>query len=81
MVAIVDISAGMFMREYRVALSKVAGEEGAIFIPSILRGIVTNPSMKSDFLHPNKQGYKIVARRVYRSILPYLKKAAAARAE
>ena len=73
MAAIADISAGLFMREYRRALRKVAREEGAIFIPSILSGIVTNPSMKSDFLHPNKQGYKIVARRIWRYIGPYLK--------
>ena len=79
MAAIADISAGLFMREYRRALRKVAKEEGAIFIPSILSGIVTNPSMKSDFLHPNKQGYKIVARRIWRFVDPYLKKNARSR--
>jgi len=79
MAAIADISAGLFMREYRRALRKVAREEGAIFIPGILSGIVTNPSMKSDFLHPNKQGYRIVARRIWRFIDPYLKKNARSR--
>ncbi|MDP2905130.1 MAG: GDSL-type esterase/lipase family protein [Candidatus Omnitrophota bacterium] len=79
MAAIADISAGLFMREYRQALHKVAREEGAIFIPSILSGIVTNPSMKSDFLHPNAQGYTIVARRIWRFIDPYLKKNARSR--
>lgn len=74
MAAIADISAGMFMREYRLALKKLAREEGAIFIPSILSGIVTNPSMKSDFLHPNVEGYKIVSRRIWRHTDPYLKK-------
>ncbi|MBU1726106.1 MAG: hypothetical protein KJ880_00530 [Candidatus Omnitrophica bacterium] len=77
MVAIVDISAGMFLREYRVALANLAREKQAIFIPSILSGIITNPSMKSDFLHPNGSGYKIIANRVYRVIEPYLQKNAA----
>lgn len=72
-VAIADISAGLFMRDYRIALGKLAREEGAIFVPGILSGIVTNPSMKSDFLHPNNYGYKVVARRIYRAIRPYLK--------
>ena len=72
MVAIADISAGMFMRDYRVALREVAKEKGAIFIPSILSGIITNPSMKSDFLHPNVPGYKLVAENILRSIKPYL---------
>lgn len=74
LVALVDISAGFFLLEYRVAYRKLAREEGAIFIPAILNGILTNPSMKSDFLHPNANGYKIVAERIYQAIRPYLKK-------
>lgn len=74
MVALVDISAGMLFAEYRVQLSKLARQEGAIFIPSILEGIVTNPSLKSDFLHPNSNGYNIIAQRVHRAIIPYLQK-------
>lgn len=73
MVAVVDISAGLFLKEYRSAFNKLAREEGAIFIPSVLNGIITNPSLKSDFLHPNRNGYKLVAQRVYQGILPYLK--------
>jgi acyl-CoA thioesterase-1 len=73
MVAIVDISAGMFFREYRIALHKLARQKGAIFIPSVLNGIITSPQLKSDFLHPNADGYTLVAKRVYRVILPYLK--------
>jgi len=73
MVAIADISAGMFFREYRLSLRRLAREKGAIFIPSVLSGIITTPQLKSDFLHPNADGYAIVARRVYRAIRPYLK--------
>jgi len=72
-VAVADISSGFFLREYRKALARVAHEEGAVFIPAILGGIITNPSMKSDFFHPNAEGYKIIAGRVYRAISPYLK--------
>ncbi|MBI4982500.1 MAG: arylesterase [Candidatus Omnitrophica bacterium] len=72
MVAIVDISAGMFLKDYRRMFRKIAYEEGAIFVPAVLNGIITNPSMKSDFLHPNGSGYKIVAERVYRAIFSYL---------
>lgn len=72
MVAIADISAGMFLAEYREEFSRLAKEEGAIFIPAILNGIITNPSMKSDFLHPNGTGYKLIAQQVYRAIRPYL---------
>ncbi len=74
MVALIDISAGMLFAEYRVQLSKLAKQSGAIFIPSILEGIVTNPSLKSDFLHPNSNGYNMIAQRVHRVIAPYLQK-------
>jgi acyl-CoA thioesterase-1 len=72
MAAIVDVSAGLLMSEYRGAYAKVAKENQAIFVPSVLSGIITNPGLKSDFLHPNSRGYQIVAQRVYRAILPYL---------
>ncbi len=72
MAAIVDISAGTFLKEYRSLLSRLARQEKAIFIPSILSGIITNPSMKSDFLHPNAGGYKIIAQRIYNAIMPHL---------
>lgn len=72
MVALADVSAGMFLAEYRGAFQRLAKEKGAIFIPSLLSGIITNPSMKSDFLHPNAAGYRIVAKKIYRCVNPYL---------
>lgn len=73
-VALVDISAGLFLKEYRGAYRNVARQKGAIFVSGILNGIITNPSLKSDFIHPNKEGYKLIAARVYRVILPYINK-------
>ena len=73
MVAVVDVSAGLFMAEYRLRFFQLARETGAIFIPTILDHILTNPSMKSDFMHPNASGYKIVAQRVYCGISKYIK--------
>lgn len=73
MVALVDISAGVFLNEYHTICSKIAREKQTIFVPRILLGIITNPSMKSDFLHPNHEGYKVIAKRIYDAIIPYLK--------
>jgi len=74
MAAVVDISAGMLLGDYRAGLYKLARAKGAIYIPSIFKGIITNPNLKSDFIHPNAEGYKVIAGRVYKAILPYLKK-------
>jgi lysophospholipase L1-like esterase len=72
MVAVVDISTEMILKQYRSAFYNLAREKGAIFIPRILSGIITNPRLKSDFIHPNADGYNVIAKRIYRVITPYL---------
>jgi len=74
MVAITDISAGMIMSSYRKEFKRLCKKYDAIFIPSLFSGILTNPSLKSDAFHPNAEGYKIIAQRIYRAINPYLQK-------
>ncbi|MDD5098095.1 MAG: GDSL-type esterase/lipase family protein [Candidatus Omnitrophica bacterium] len=73
MVALVDISSGMFYQEYRRVFKKLAAEKKAILIPLLLNRIITNPAMKSDFFHPNARGYQLIAKRIYQAIAPYLK--------
>jgi len=72
MVAIVDISNVLFMEEYRQEFKRLSNKYRAIFIPRILEDIVSTESLKSDAIHPNAKGYKIIAYRVYRGIIPYL---------
>jgi acyl-CoA thioesterase-1 len=72
MVAIVDISNILFMEEYRMEFKRLSDKYRTIFIPRILDEIVSNESLKSDAIHPNAKGYKIIAYRVYRGIIPYL---------
>ncbi len=72
MVALVDISTPFFMEEYAKPYRALAKQYGAIFIPQVLDGIITEPALKSDFMHPNEAGYKIIAHRIYRAVLPYL---------
>ena len=74
MVAVVDISTEMILKQYRSAFYNLAREKGTIFIPRILSGIITNPRLKSDFIHPNADGYNVIAQRIYRTITPYLNK-------
>jgi len=79
MVAVVDISAGILLGEYHKIFYRLAQEKEAIFIPRILSGVITNPNLKSDFVHPNGEGYKIIAGRIYRTIMPYLEQNASLR--
>lgn len=72
-VALVDVSWGPIMSGYRKEFKRLARKKGAIFIPSIMRGILNDPSLKYDWIHPNSRGYKIIAHRIYKAIKPYLK--------
>ena len=73
MVAIADVSSGIIMRYYRRSYKKLARQTQSIFIPNLLTGIITNPSLKSDYIHPNAEGYWLIAQRVYQVIKPFLK--------
>ena len=73
MVAIADVSSGIIMRDYRESYKKLAYKTKAIFIPNLLQGIITNPTLKTDAFHPNAEGHRIIAQRVYQVINPYLK--------
>jgi lysophospholipase L1-like esterase len=72
MVAIADISNSIVMGQYGREYKELSKKYQTVFIPKLLYGIVTDPELKSDFIHPNAQGYKIIAHRVYRAIIPHL---------
>jgi acyl-CoA thioesterase I len=72
MVALADISTSFFMEEYSLEFRRLSEKHGVILIPNLLGGIITEPDLKSDPIHPNGKGYNIIAHRVYRSITPYL---------
>lgn len=54
---------------------KLATQEHVLYVPNILDGLLGSPALMSDQIHPNEQGYKIIADRlanVLRPLLPQL---------
>jgi lysophospholipase L1-like esterase len=47
----------------------LARQTGAILIPDIYAGVVDNPNLMSDAIHPNSAGYRIIARRFHEALL------------
>jgi acyl-CoA thioesterase-1 len=72
MVALADISNSIIMSGYRKELESLSNKHKAIFIPKLLNGILTTPSLKSDFIHPNASGYKLIAQRIHQAIAQYI---------
>lgn len=49
---------------YEAMYARVAEEEGCLFIPDLLDGILSDPGLRSDAIHPNARGYRLMAERV-----------------
>jgi lysophospholipase L1-like esterase len=64
---------------YEKMYEKVASEERCLLIPDLLDGILSNPSLKSDEIHPNARGYQLVAERVAGPCKKLIRKAGATR--
>jgi len=64
---------------YEEMYERVASEERCLFVPKILSGILTDPSLKSDEIHPNARGYQLIAERVAGPLRKLIRKARAAK--
>lgn len=49
---------------YEEMYERVAEEEGCLLVPDVLDGILRNPETRSDAIHPNGRGYRVMAERV-----------------
>ena len=55
-------------RGYGKAYAELAGRTGAVLIPHILEGIMDNPRLMSDPIHPNEAGYELIAAKFYEAL-------------
>jgi acyl-CoA thioesterase-1 len=50
--------------DYDAMYKRIAKDEKALLVPRMLKGILDDPSLKSDAIHPNARGYALMAERV-----------------
>ncbi|HEU4639854.1 MAG TPA: GDSL-type esterase/lipase family protein [Candidatus Binatia bacterium] len=75
MVALAGIKLGFFTDEYGPIFEETAAEFGAIYIPQVMKGIFNDTKLKSDQIHPNSAGYRLIAERIAQKIKPLLNEA------
>ncbi len=75
MVAIVGIRLGIFRDEFSPIYEETAKQLGAYYIPQVMEGILSDPKLKSDPIHPNGAGYRLMAQRIAEKITPLLREA------
>jgi len=64
---------------YEDMYERVADEEGCLLIPDLFDGILRDPALRSDAIHPNARGYRVMAERVAAPCRKLLRKANATR--
>jgi acyl-CoA thioesterase I len=64
---------------YGAMYERVAKEEGCLLIAGALKGILRDPALKSDAIHPNARGYDLMAERIFGPFGKLLRKARSSR--
>jgi acyl-CoA thioesterase-1 len=50
----------------------LAKNKSCLLIPNVFSGVFLNPKMKHDSIHPNDEGYALIASRIAERLKPYL---------
>lgn len=78
-VVLVGVKAGFFTDETGPLYEAVARGRGVVHIPDALAGILSDPRLRSDAVHPNAAGYRKLADRLLTRLRPLLEAAERAR--
>jgi acyl-CoA thioesterase-1 len=68
MVVWAEVQTGVLGDPNLDAFKALAGREHIMLISNILNGIIDHPAYKYDQIHPNNEGYKIMADKIYQNI-------------
>ncbi len=72
MVILGGIEIPLYGENYIEMYHSVAQKTGSVLIPNILEDLFGHPDLMSDSIHPNDQGYAIMAKRFYNALIPFL---------
>ncbi len=80
MVVLMEIRTGVFRDEYLEGYNRIARARGPLLIPNFMAGILGNPKLTVDGIHPNEEGHKLISERVLERLGPLLEASAKRRA-
>jgi acyl-CoA thioesterase-1 len=75
MVVVAGLRLGFFTDEYGPIFEETARQFGALYVGQVMKGILNDPSLRSDPIHPNGAGYRLIAGRIAEKIMPLLREA------
>ncbi len=81
MVVMLHVSVGVMGDPHLEGFRAIAKRHGALLVPDIMKGILSDPALKLDPIHPNARGQRLIAERVARVMRPLLIEAERRRGE
>ena len=73
-VVLIGIRSASLFDKNETGFKKLAKEKHLLYVPNILQGLLTDPHLMSDSIHPNEQGYEAIANRLEKVLRPLLPK-------
>ena len=71
-VVLLEMHVGLGNDPYLDGFRALAAKHRALLVPNFMRGILSNPALKLDAIHPNAEGHKLLAQRVADALRPLL---------
>ncbi len=71
-VVLIGVRSASMSDRYAKPFKTLAKEKNVLFVPNILKGVLGSPSLMSDYVHPNEDGYKAIAARLEKTLTPFL---------
>jgi len=62
---------GVRLQGYKKDFKRLARQTRSILVPGLLEGVLDNPKLRQDDIHPNKEGLAIIAERIYNKLCKY----------
>ena len=72
LVVIGGLNVPFWGRGFGDAYQELAEKTGSILVPNILQGILGKAELMSDRIHPNSEGYAVMAQYFHKALRPYL---------
>lgn len=72
MVVLIHVRVGVIADAYLKGYKEIAKKRRAFLVRDIMKGILDNPKLKYDTVHPNFEGQKVIAERIHKAITPIL---------
>ncbi|WP_300668632.1 GDSL-type esterase/lipase family protein [Desulfoluna sp.] len=73
MVILGGIDLPFWGQDFTRGYQKTADKMGAVLVPNIYHGIMGEPALMADRIHPNGRGYSKMADHFFKALKPYLK--------